>query len=235
MPTIAAINNIARDYQQNGDSLSEEKTSRISTVLTGIEFIQANVYLSSNNLVTPEHLGHFFDWINQVNGRWILKALLLPRLPTTESFATNLLPCAVRANDLEAVLFLLSVGASPNTTTTVFTWVVDPPPTKPYKSALCEAIRNSNVLFVKTLLEHGAEVNPAIHKSCIPTPLQEAVLLADPGQILEVLLRYGANVDPAESPDFAVNGQLSPPLTLAVASGNAWTVQILLKAGAHID
>lgn len=111
------------------------------------------------------------------------------------------------------------------------------PPTKPYRSALCEAIRNSNVSVVKLLLEHGAEVNPAtINTFCNPpAPLQEAVLLANPGQVLEVLLRYGANVDPALPSDFAVYKQLPPPLVLAVVSGNSWTVQMLLKAGAHID
>ena len=194
VPTIADTNTIAGDYQ----NLSEEKTSRISTVLTGIELIQANVYLSSNHFVTPEHLSHFLDWINQVNGRWILKTLLLPRLPTTEIFATNLLPCVVRANDLEAVHFLLSVGANPNKTPTTVFVGTNMPPTKPYRSALCEAIRNSNVLIVKLLLEDGAEVNPVIMNFfCNPTPLQEAVLLSNPGQIVELLLTHGANVDPA--------------------------------------
>ncbi|KAL8978676.1 MAG: hypothetical protein Q9205_005799 [Flavoplaca limonia] len=109
------------------------------------------------------------------------------------------------------------------------------PPTKPYRSALCEAIRNSNVLIVKLLLEHGAEVNPVIMGPfCNPTPLQEAVLLSNPGQILKLLLTHGANVDPASPQGFSPE-QFPPPLIQAVVSGNTWTVQTLLKAGAYID
>lgn len=185
-----------------------------------------------------KHLGHFLDWINQVNGRWILKAILLPRLPTTEIFATNLLPSVVRANDLEAVCFLLSVGASPNTTTTIPLFGFDEPRprTEPYRSALCEAIRNSNVLIVRLLLEHGADVNPVlINLFSNPTPLREAVLLANPIQILEILLTYGANVDPELPQEPSASEQLMPPLILAVVSGNTSTVQILLKAGANIN
>ncbi|KAL8915125.1 MAG: hypothetical protein Q9172_006954 [Xanthocarpia lactea] len=240
VPTIADINTIAGDYQRrkNGESSSEEETSRLSTVLTGLEFIQANVYLSSNNLMTPEHLSHFLDWIYQVNGRWILKTLLLPRLPTTEIFAANLLPCAVRANDLEAVRFLLSVGASPNARTHALSVVPvtsDPnmPRIQPFKSALCEAIGNNNITMVRLLLVYGAEINPVLNTYSNPSPLQEAILLASPAEMVKTLLMNGANVDPAIPSE--TSEKLAPPLTLAVISGNAWTVQTLLKAGANVN
>ena len=234
VPTIADINTIAGGCQKrkNGDSLSEEKTSRVSTVLTGIEFVQANVYLSSNNLVTPEHLSHFLDWINQVNRRWILKTLLLPRLPTTEIFATKLLPCAVRANDLEAIRFLLSVGASPNARTYSVFMRANMRRIEPFKSALCEAIGNNNITIVRLLFVSGAEINPVINITSGPLPLQEAILLASPAQMVKTLLMYGANVDPAIP---RMIEQLAPPLILAVSSGKAWTVQTLLKAGANVN
>ncbi len=44
---------------------------------------------------------------------------------------------------------------------------------------------------------------------------------------------YGANVNPALP--YGTFEQLAPPLVLAVNSGNAWTVQTLLKAGANVN
>lgn len=237
VPMISSINTVASDYRIDEASLSTRKTSGISTVLSGLEFIQASVYLSSNNLITIEYLAHFMDWINRINGRWILKALLMPRIPTTEMFATKLLPIAVRANDLEAVRFLLSVGGRPNTiSVSGFFFVGNPPPTESYRSPLCEAIRNNNVLIVKILLSYGAEINPIpLNLFYNPTPLQEAMLLDNPRQIVEVLLAHGAKVDPELPPDHFNRSQLLPPLVAAVVSGNAWTVQRLLRAGADID
>ncbi|KAL8727753.1 MAG: hypothetical protein Q9181_005598 [Wetmoreana brouardii] len=235
VPTIATLTTISRDYQISDESL------KISTVLTGAEFIQANIYMTCNNLITPEHVGGFLDWIYQVDGRWMLNALLSPRSPTTEIFAAKLLPCVVRNNDLEAARFLLSVGASATTPVGgTWDWVPLPteyvPRTKPYRSALCEAIRNSNVSIVRLLLQSGAEVNP-LQKSLNPTPLQEAVLMADPAQMVDLLLKFGANVDPEliEEPHPLSFGVPSPPLILAVASGNIQTIQTIVKAGADIS
>lgn len=238
VPNLAAINAIVRDDQNNGFSSSEGNISGIPTVLTGIEFIQANIYLSSNSLLTLEHMGQFLDWINQVDGRWILKALLLPRLPTTEIFATNLLPCAARANDLEAVRFLLYVGASPNTANTTLFFPHDSPflKSKPYESALCEAIRNGNISIVRLLLENGAEVNPYFnHPFHGYTPLQEAILSTNASETVEILFKHGARVDPVLRPDLQFGEGTPPPLGLAVFSGKVPSVQMLSKAGALVN
>ncbi|KAL8855827.1 MAG: hypothetical protein Q9178_007542 [Gyalolechia marmorata] len=107
------------------------------------------------------------------------------------------------------------------------------PRIRPFKSALCEAIGTNNVTIVRLLLVHGAEINPVLNTTSSLLPLHEAILLASPAQMVKTLLMNGANVDPA-IPDMMF-GQLAPPLILAVISGNAWTVQTLLKAGANVN
>ncbi|KAL8904793.1 MAG: hypothetical protein Q9171_006911 [Xanthocarpia ochracea] len=107
------------------------------------------------------------------------------------------------------------------------------PRIKPFKSALCEAIGNNNITIVILLLVSGAEINPVLNTASSLLPLQEAILLASPAQMVETLLMNGANVDPA-IPSQTLE-LLAPPLILAVNSGNAWTVKTLLKAGANVN
>ena len=116
---------------------------------------------------------------------------------------------AISQNQLEAVEFLLSVGADPNA-------VVGE------KHLFFEAIQGGDVEIVKTFIEAGADINRKNNDGC--TSLSTACF-AGYIEIVELLLAYGA--DPNEPDD-----KNRTPLMIANSNRKLEVIKILLKTKA---
>lgn len=133
------------------------------------------------------------------------------------------LDAAFRAGDLEALLEAVEDPAV----------VPNGPMPLTIGSCLEYAIYHSPIAFIRTLLEMGADPNPADHIGFPPiiaalscsNPRPGAPGRPDVASIISLLIEFGSDVNQRGVNDYT-------PLHMAVAERNAAAVRILLDAGA---
>ncbi len=163
-----------------------------------------------------------------------------------ESFPISLLSLACDLGNLETVAVLLTYKADPNVienqsfwegTSAQYTGVPDHHADLQEKfksqlnrkiySALRHAISNEHVQIVSILLEHGANPNKKIDRTCADhTPLMQACLTTN-GLIVYELLKAKANPN--------VGTKDKTPLHYSVEMDNVGTFKMLLRFGAKLN
>ena len=133
-----------------------------------------------------------------------------------DSYPSTPLTYAIRNGNFQIIQLLVENGANTNT--------------EPIQglSPLNEAILRGDVLIVNYLLEHGAEVSPKGNPRNALQPIEYATRLSRCKEIIEALLKYGADVNSA------VSGT-GTPLYGAIAHKNYEVVRCLLEHGADIS
>ena len=185
LPTALDMNSLVKHEQEYRSNPCSGPPWEISTVRTGVQIVQAMIYMSSNNLNFDRDIDDFLESVINHNMRWALKAILSPKSPTAEIFATRLLQSACRTNHPETVRLLLSVGADPNATR------------RHSDRPLFLALKNGCSTIVKLLLESGAEINPPRDLWwAFPEEdyLTIAVSSSNPVEMVQLLLAAGAAV-----------------------------------------
>ena len=221
--------------RQDGELVKNVKKLFSSSIMDkSFELLRYSVYLSSNNLLSDRHTDKLLKWILQYKQFAVIERLIKLRKPTTDIFASNMLVSAARMKETETVCALIALGVDVNT----------PGGQTVKNTALYEASDNRDLDLVKLLIRAGADpnVNFGPEKQC--SPLQEAIRgaskswfsrLSEPKNrdLIRVLLEAGEDVNIA--PHEGVFGHNLTILLCAVLNGDSELVQMILKAGAHVN
>ncbi|KAJ7187366.1 hypothetical protein C8R46DRAFT_288368 [Mycena filopes] len=124
-----------------------------------------------------------------------------------DAMGNSLLDIAVKNESAQLVRILLDNRADPNAK---------------HSKALTLAAATGHMETVQLLLNHGAEVNPALARE---TPMQAAASNGHT-RIVQLLLTHGAELSPANARRTSLNA--------AASNGHTKTVQLLLAHGAEV-
>lgn len=177
-------------------------------------YLSLCVYLSSNNLMNQLSTDNLVLLIKKSGSQSRLKALLKSTTTTIEIFMSNLLTSAAAVGDIEICRILIEAGAD-----------LDAPSGQCMRTtALHRALKRNNAECTRMLLEATADPNLVVEGE---TPLHTACYKSEALDIVDLLLQFGAHVNPPQ--DCA---RLTP-LQLAVENGEPDLVQLLLDKKAN--
>ncbi|KAF4162854.1 hypothetical protein CNMCM6936_001486 [Aspergillus lentulus] len=216
------------------------------------QYLSLSVYLSSNNMMDEVSTDTLVSLIKKSGSQSKLRALLKSTTTAIEIFMSNLSASAAAVGDIEICRILLEAGADLNAPSG---------PTGMRTTALHRASENNDAECARMLLEAGADPNLAVEGE---TPLHTACYKSEALDIVNLLLQFGAYVNPPQAcarltplqlavkngepnlgqllldnkanPNSFTTSKRGTPLQMACRnSANAEIVELLVAAGANID
>ena len=215
LPSAAQLYSQVTGTQEEDQIPSRQYSWILSRVLTGFDLVRAIVFLSSNNKFFDWQMEKFLQWIQDINGEWILKAVLSTQTLTSEIFTSNLLISASKIRNLETLRSLLKL----KTDATIRK--------KLLRTAMMEATKDGNVSLVEILLDGGAGANDLLGYTSDFTPLSLAID-SENYELTYLLLNTEAPVDQWS----CYHGTA---LQIAAAKDNTAVVRILMDKGFNLD
>ncbi|KAK5049042.1 hypothetical protein LTR84_005464 [Exophiala bonariae] len=212
-------------YVVNGHAADLQTTRTSSNSLHAVDFLNLTLFIFSNNLLRPDFdtSSKAYEWIKRHSTACLIEYLLSINEPTVEALAEQIFALAIRMKDANIVQKILDSGLNPNELRCI-------DESGQQITPLQRACQFPNADIVRVLLDAGADVNLCLSNYCSPLAIAIAHF-DDRGnymdhvgiELVQLLLRAGANVNPAVG---------SSPLIEAAANAHLELVSVLLAAGA---
>lgn len=199
--------------------------------------IKLAVYLGSNNLLSDAQTDRILNWVIANKYQYILRSFLNTKLPTTQTFANNLLLGAIRTKDFELVklpvdtdldfqrrnasvapIELAVSGGNVEIARVLLAGGPFNDNASIARATLPSAIRDGNTEMVKLLLEFS------------PAGAEDLLDAAEWGRIEITRIIIAAGVDVNER-----YLHCKPALQAAVWRGSVETAKLLLEAGTTVN
>ncbi|RDW66551.1 hypothetical protein BP6252_10186 [Coleophoma cylindrospora] len=189
-----------------------------------IQHLSLAIYLVSNNML-DQNRDCMIAYLDRLDNRGLLDAVLSVRIPTIQAFAEGLFQIAKQSMNMKVIKATIKAGVSPDIRSGEFD-----------RTALQTAAFRDNIELVQLLLAAGADVNAPAAQEEGRTALQAAaeggyfelvqLLLA----AVQLLLAAGADVNAP-----AAQGEGRTALQAAAKGGHFEVVQILLATSADVN
>lgn len=180
------------------------------------QVLQRCVKLASNNLLLDGVADNFLTWITTSGLSANFEQLLNLKIPTVDTFKSQMLISASRLGLSDLVSSLIATGADVNARSGV--WTGDTP--------LEAAVLKDRHDIVQKFLDAGADPCPT--EAALYPPLYGALAQSQGVQIVELLIKHGANVKTQPRGEKPILGE-------AIKHRKSDLVEALLKSGADVN